>query len=90
MMEVYDQLAVYNGMHRSRMGQYKAKYLKPEGSWLEYYTCDSQTNHVITFESKPDLSYLRRGEGVNVDLIPKKTKKISSVDLAAMFDSDSD
>jgi len=28
MMEVYDQLAVYNGMHRSRMGQYKDKYLK--------------------------------------------------------------
>ncbi len=92
MMEVYDQLAVYNGMHRSRMSQYKSKYLKPEGSWLEYYTCDSQTNHVITFESKPDLGYLRRGENDDNDdkTTFKKTKKISSKDLAAMFDSDSD
>jgi len=93
MMEIYDQLAVYNGMHRSRMSQYKAKYLKPEGSWLEYYTCDSQTNHEITFESKPDLSYLRKEDGASNDQDSelKKTKqKISSTDLAAMFDSDSD
>ena len=92
MMEIYDQLAVYNGMHRSRMGQYKAKYLKPEGSWLEYYTCDSQTNHEIKFESKPDLSYLRKeGASNDQDSELKKTKqKISSTDLAAMFDSDSD
>jgi predicted helicase len=92
MMEIYDQLAVYNGMHRSRMSQYKAKYLKPEGSWLEYYTCDSQTNHEIKFESKPDLSYLRKeGASNDQDSELKKTKqKISSTDLAAMFDSDSD
>jgi len=93
MMEVYDQLAVYNGMHRSRMAQYKAKYLKPEGSWLEYYTCDNESVHEIKFESKPDLSYLRKEDGAfnAQDSELKKTKqKVSSADLAAMFDSDSD
>ena len=87
MMEIYDQLAVYNGMHRSRMSQYKDKYLKPDGSWLEYYICDSGTNHQIEFDSRPNLSYLRQDDGVEFS---KKTNKLSNQDYLGMFDSESE
>lgn len=94
MMEVYDQLAVYNGMHRSRMAQYKDKYLKPDGSWLEYYICDSGTSHQIVFESRPDLSYLRKEDGVDTEISKSnkftKSNKLTNQDFVGMFDSDSD
>lgn len=87
-MEIKDELDVFNGMHNSRMKQYKDKYLKPDGSWLEYYICNSDTNFEIMLERKADLSYLREG---NKKLNKKTTKKVNTNKFYQdMFNSESD
>ena len=50
-VDISDQLGIFNSMARKRMVEYNMKYLKSEKSSLKYYTCSEETDYEIKFEN---------------------------------------
>ena len=85
MIDIVDQIGMFNGMARKRMIQYKEKYLISSGSSLEYYKCNNDTNFKVEFEYIANLDSLRQKDNIKV----KKEKK-ESIDYSNIFNSDSE
>jgi hypothetical protein len=85
MIDIVDQIGMFNGMARKRMMQYKEKYLISSGSSLEYYKCNNDTNFKVEFEYIANLDSLRQKDNIKV----KKEKK-ESIDYSNIFNSDSE
>lgn len=54
-IDITDQLGLFNSMARKRMTEYNMKYLKSDKSTLKYYKCSNETNYEIKFENSVNL-----------------------------------
>jgi superfamily II DNA or RNA helicase len=86
MIDIVDQIGMFNGMARKRMAQYKEKYLISEGSSLEYYKYSNETQFKIKYEYTANLQSLRANK--KEDSIKLENEK--KINYSKMFDSDSD
>jgi superfamily II DNA or RNA helicase len=90
MIDIVDEIGMFNGMARKRMIQFKEKYLISNGSTLEYYKYDNETEFKIQFEYSANLLSLRNKNNKIDDDKNIKKSKYSSKDYSKMFDSDSE
>lgn len=81
-VDIVDEINIFSGMSRKRMKQFKEKYLISNGSSLEYYKCNNDTEFKALYEYSANLKNLQK---TNLE-----EKKITNIDYCKMFDSDSD
>jgi len=86
MIDIVDQIGMFNGMARKRMAQYKEKYLISEGSSLEYYKYSNETQFKIKYEYTANLQSLRANNKEDTRELENEKK----INYSKMFDSDSD